>query len=122
MDPAASAAVQSSAALQGATETLGGNRGKAALATATARLGAAGSDEAIRRAAEDFEAVFLSQMLAPMFEELGQDPLFGGGPGEEIYRSLLVEEYGKAVARSGGIGIADAVQREMLRMQEVGGR
>ena len=58
-------------------------------------------------------------MLAPMFEGLETDELFGGGPGEDIYRSILVEEYGKAIARSGGIGIADAVQREILRLQEV---
>lgn len=71
-----------------------------------------------RAAAEDLEAVFLSQMLAPMFQSLKTDDLFGGGPGEDIYRSMLVEEYGKAIARTGGIGIADAVQREILRLQE----
>ncbi|MFQ6017278.1 MAG: rod-binding protein [Kiloniellaceae bacterium] len=73
----------------------------------------------LRRAAEEFEAVFLSRMLAPMFDALETDGLFGGGPGETLYRSLLVEEYGKAIARSGGIGIAAAVEREILRLQEV---
>jgi hypothetical protein len=29
-----------------------------------------------------------------------------------------VDEYGKAFARAGGIGIADAVLREILKMQE----
>ncbi len=86
---------------------------------AAARLQRSLADEQVRRAAEEFEAVFISQMLAPMFEGLETDELFGGGPGEDIYRSILVEEYGKAIARSGGIGIADAVQREILRLQEV---
>ena len=86
---------------------------------AAARLQGSLADEQVRRAAEEFEAVFISQMLAPMFEGLETDELFGGGPGEDIYRSILVEEYGKAIARSGGIGIADAVQREILRLQEV---
>lgn len=71
-----------------------------------------------RQTAEEFEALFLSQMLAPIFEQLGTDPLFGGGPGEQVYRSMMVQEYGKAIARSGGVGIADAVQREILRLQE----
>ena len=44
--------------------------------------------------------------------------LFGGGQGEKIYRSMMVQEYGKAVAKAGGVGIADAVQREILKMQE----
>ncbi len=76
------------------------------------------SAEQARQAAEDFEAVFISQMLAPMFEGLDDD-YFGGGPGNDIYRSMLVEHYGKSVARAGGFGLADAVQREILRLQEV---
>ncbi len=74
--------------------------------------------EAVRRAAEDFESVFLSQMLAPIFATIKTDALFGGGPSEDIYRSLLVEEYGKSIAKAGGIGIADQVQREILALQE----
>ncbi len=88
-------------------------------ARTAARLQGPLADDQVRHAAEEFEAVFISQMLAPMFEGLETDELFGGGPGEDIYRSILVEEYGKAIARSGGIGIADAVQREILRLQEV---
>lgn len=77
-----------------------------------------GDPQAARRAAEDFEAVFLSQMLAPMFATIKTDALFGGGPAEDIYRSLLVEEYGKAISSAGGVGIADQVQREILALQE----
>lgn len=80
-----------------------------------ARLG----DAQVAEAAVEFEAIFLSQMLAPMFENLSTDGLFGGGSGERIYRSLLVQEYGKALARSGGVGIADSVQREILKLQEI---
>lgn len=76
------------------------------------------NSQAIREAAENFEAVYLSQMLAPMFENLKSDGWFGGGPSEEIYRSMMVEEYGKAIAHSGGLGIADNVERELLRLQE----
>lgn len=71
-----------------------------------------------RQAAEDFEALFIAEMLSPVFESLETDGLFGGGQGEKIYRSLMVQEYGKAIAKAGGIGIADTVQREILRMQE----
>ncbi len=70
------------------------------------------------KASEEFEALFISEMLAPVFEGLQTEGMFGGGQGEEIYRSLMVQEYGKAIAKAGGIGIADTVQREILRMQE----
>lgn len=82
------------------------------------RLAETRNARAIREAAEEFEAVFLSEMLAPVFEQLESDGLFGGGSGERMYRSMLVQEYGRAMARNGGVGIADAVQREILRLQE----
>lgn len=72
-----------------------------------------------REAAEEFEAMFITQMLQPMFAGIETDPNFGGGGGETMFRSLLVDEYGKILARSGGIGIADQVQKEILKMQEV---
>jgi Rod binding domain-containing protein len=73
--------------------------------------------EQLRHAAEEFESVFLSQMLAPMFEGLDTDGLGGGGMGEEIFRPMLVERYAESISRSGGIGIADSVVREFMRMQ-----
>jgi len=71
----------------------------------------------LRRAAEEFEAVFLSEMLAPMFEGLDTEGLGGGGMGEQIFRPMLVERYAEAISRAGGVGIADSVVREMLRLQ-----
>lgn len=73
-----------------------------------------------RAAAESFEALFLSQMLTQMSAGLKTDGPFGGGFGETIYRSMLNEQYGATLASRGGIGIADAVYREMLKYQEVG--
>ena len=72
-----------------------------------------------RQAAEDFEAFFLSQMVQPMFSELDAEEPFGGGQAEKMWRSLQVDELGKAFAKNGGVGIADMVFREMIKMQEV---
>lgn len=72
----------------------------------------------MKETAEKFEAMFLSQALQPMFANIKPESPFGGGPGDEIWRSMQVQEYGKAIARSGGIGIADAVMDQMLRAQE----
>ncbi|MCZ4280499.1 rod-binding protein [Kiloniella laminariae] len=77
------------------------------------------NEQAARAAAEDFEAVFLTQMLTPMFESLPTDGPMGGGSGEKVFRSLLVQEYGKSLSKAGGVGISDAVYREIIRMQEV---
>jgi len=69
--------------------------------------------------AEDFESYFLGQLLQPLFANLGAEEPFGGGATEEIWRSMQVDEYGKALARSGGIGIADHVFEKILRLQEI---
>ena len=72
-----------------------------------------------RAAAEEFEAFFLSQVLNSMFEGIKSDGMFGGGHGESIYRPLMMQEYGKLIAQRGGIGLADAVMRELLITQEI---
>ena len=54
-----------------------------------------------------------------MFSGIKTDGLFGGGHGEEVFRSMMLQEYGKSVAQRGGFGIADAVQRQILSLQEV---
>jgi Rod binding domain-containing protein len=74
---------------------------------------------AAHKTGEDFEAFFLSQVFEHMFNGVGSDALFGGGQSETIYRSLLLQQYSKVAAKSGGVGLADAVQREILRAQEV---
>lgn len=66
----------------------------------------------------EFESFFLSQVLQPMFANVGGEPPFGGGHAEKIWQSMLVDQYGKSMAEAGGIGIADAVAREVLRAQE----
>lgn len=71
-----------------------------------------------REAAEQFEAVFLSQMLSPMFETVPTDSFMGGGHAESVYRGMMVEEMGKSLAKQGGIGIADSVYREIIKLQE----
>ena len=76
------------------------------------------SEAAMRKAAVDFEGMFLSEMMRPMFEGLKTDGLFGGGHAEEVFRSMMLEHYGKSMARAGGIGLADSVYRTMLKMQE----
>lgn len=74
--------------------------------------------ETVRKRAIEFEAVYLAQMLQPMFDDLKAEEPFGGGFGEDVWRSQQVQEYGKAIAESGGVGIADAVARQLIQAQE----
>lgn len=71
----------------------------------------------IRRVAEEFEAMALAEMLGPMFEALDTDGLGGGGFGEQMFRPMMVQQYAHNIARSGGIGLADSIIAELMRIQ-----
>jgi len=68
--------------------------------------------------AKDFEAMFIAEMMKPMFEGIKPDSTFGGGKTEEIFTGILLQEYGKLMAETGQLGIADSVKAELIRMQE----
>ncbi len=72
-----------------------------------------------REAAVEFEAFFLSQVLESMFKGIKSDGMFGGGHAEGIFRPMLLQEYGKLLAQRGGLGLADAITRELLNTQEI---
>lgn len=70
------------------------------------------------KAAKEFEAVFLNEVFGAMFEGIKTDGPFGGGAGEQIFRSLMVDQYARTISAQGGIGLADAVKRQLMTMQE----
>ena len=75
--------------------------------------------DALRGVAQEFEAVFLAQVLSRINQG------FGGGPGADeaaeqgIFHDMFNDEVAKLISRSGGVGVADAVLKEMLKVQEV---
>ena len=71
------------------------------------------------KAAKDYESVFISQMLGAMFSGIKSDGVTGGGQGEEMFRSLIINEYGKSIAAQGGFGLADQMKAQLLKHQEV---
>ena len=72
---------------------------------------------AIEKKAQEFEALFLAQMLKPMFESARSESLMGSGPEQDAYRTMLNDEFAKSIAARGGIGIADDVKAALIRMQ-----
>lgn len=73
---------------------------------------------AIARKAEEFEALVLSQLLKPMFDTAKTPSLFGGdGPEQGAFAAMLQDEYARAIAARGGVGIADQVQAALIRLQ-----
>ena len=76
------------------------------------------NEAAIDKVAEDFEAFFAGAYFEQMFSGIQPDSVTGGGEGESMFRSLMIQEYGKSVAKQHVLGIADVVKRQLLQLQE----
>lgn len=77
----------------------------------------------IQKMAKEYESVFLQTSFQSMFGELmnGMGAATGEtGAGSGAWQSMLVEEYANAVADAGGIGLSDAIARDLLLHQEIG--
>ena len=99
----------------------------AAVAAGAGKLAAGGVANALlpqselkaRKTAQEFETMFLEHTLDRLFQsEAAEGPLGDNGTGGEVYRSMLAKEYAGSIAKRGGVGIADQVYREILKMQE----
>lgn len=73
--------------------------------------------EGIEKTAKEFEAVFISAMLKPMFDGIETDGVFNGGKGEEIFRGMMLQEYGKMMSANGAVGIAADVKAKLIEIQ-----
>ena len=97
------------------------DKAQSAVSSRAPSLSNRASPEKIKEAAVDFEAFFITRMFESMYDTVPVNETFGGGAGEKMFRSMLVDEYGKMTARSGGVGIADAVMREIVAQQAKAG-
>ncbi|MFT7145121.1 MAG: flagellar protein FlgJ [Alphaproteobacteria bacterium] len=74
------------------------------------------SAEKAEKAAHDFESFFLYQMLE--LTDPGTAEGFDGGKGEEMFRQIRNEHVADAMTKAGGIGIADTIYDQLLKIQE----
>ena len=76
-------------------------------------------DPKARKTAQDFETMFLEQTLERLLaSDETEGPLGDNGTGGAVYRSMLVKEYAGGIVKSGGVGIASQIHRELLKLQE----
>ena len=67
------------------------------------------------KVSQDFEAIFIKQMLDAMRKTINkEDDLLGsGGIGQDVYEDMLYDEYAKKMAQTAQFGLADSVYREL---------
>jgi flagellar protein FlgJ len=73
---------------------------------------------ALMNQAKSLEGVFLNTLTSTMFSSIKTDGPFGGGFGEQTWRSMQAEQMADSIAKSGGIGLAADITRNLLEAQE----
>jgi Rod binding domain-containing protein len=79
------------------------------------RMGQSDDAARLRKAAKDFEAVFLYQVLKQMRNTINKEEMFHGGTGEDLFSDMMDEEIAKTMAGRGSTGIGEAIYRQLCR-------
>jgi murein DD-endopeptidase MepM/ murein hydrolase activator NlpD len=67
----------------------------------------------LQKAAQEFEAIFLAQMLKVMRETIEESGLTEGGFGKSIYTEMFDQEVALKMARQGVLGISDLLYKNL---------
>lgn len=71
-----------------------------------------------KKVSQDFEGLLVGMMMKSMRATVGKDTLTGGGHGEDVYRSMLDQQYADAsVKRGGGLGLAKLIEKDIIRQE-----
>ncbi|GJL92825.1 rod-binding protein [Hyphococcus sp.] len=72
---------------------------------------AAVREEELRKSAQEFESVFIAEMM----KHTGLDKALAGdsGFGGEAFSSMLVQTYAEELSKNGGFGLADQIYRQL---------
>ncbi len=72
---------------------------------------AAEREQQLRKSAQEFESVFIAEML----KHTGLDKALAGdsGIGGEAFSSMLVQTYADELSKNGGFGLADQIYRQL---------
>ena len=72
------------------------------------------SDDAkLREASNEFEAIFIQQMLKTMRKTSLESDFIKKSEGEKIFRSMLDEQYAILSAKSGRLGLGEMIYQQL---------
>ena len=74
-------------------------------------------DKELELSCQQFETIFLSQLLTQMRQSIPKNDLFGDNKEKDIYQDMLGQEQAKAWSQSGGIGLANMLYQQLRTPQ-----
>jgi peptidoglycan hydrolase FlgJ len=75
----------------------------------------------LEQACQDFESLFIHQMLEQMRKTVPQGGMFSGGKAEALYTSMLDGEVAKSVSHHRGMGLASVLYRQLITQIDADG-
>ncbi len=72
-----------------------------------------GDEAKLREAANEFEAIFIQQMLKTMRKTSLESEFIKKSEGEKIFRSMLDEQYAIISAKSGSPGLGEMIFQQL---------
>ena len=76
-------------------------------------------DEAkLKKASEDFEALFINQLMQSMRRTVLKSKFLADAPGKEVYQSLFDRELSKKMAQKGALGVGKIIYRKVLEHEK----
>ena len=72
----------------------------------------------LKKACDDFEALFMAQMLKFMRQSLPQTGFFGEGVGSDVYQSLMDQQLSQKLSQGKGLGLGKMIYQQVLRREE----
>lgn len=77
-------------------------------------------DSKLYQACEDFQAVFIKQMLDTMRKTVDKSQsLIQANEGEKVFEDMLYDEYAKKMSKSAGFDLADNLYKQMAFLQNL---
>ena len=73
---------------------------------------------AAKKVAREFESLMVNEMLKSMRTTTGKDTVLSGGRGEEIFSSLLDQEYAQTIAGQGTLGLAKFIEQQLVKTEK----
>ena len=75
-------------------------------------------EKKLKQAGEDFEALFLNQLLQSLRRTVIKSRIMGDAPGKEVYQSLFDRELSKKMAHQGGLGLGKLLVQKVLEKEK----
>jgi flagellar protein FlgJ len=75
-------------------------------------------EKKLKKACEDFEALFINQLMQSMRRTVLKSKFLEDAPGKEVYQSLFDRELSKKMAQKGALGVGKIIYQKVLEHEK----